>query len=39
MQFGHAGAGMHGQEEAAPSYPNGPQVGHLKLTAHAQSTN
>ena len=30
---------MHGQVGTLPSYPYGPQVGHLKLTAQLHSLN
>ena len=36
MQFGHDGYSMHGQLGIGPSYPLGPQVGHLKLAAQSQ---
>ena len=39
MQFGQTGAGIQGQLGTLPSYPYGPQVGHLKLTAQLHSLN
>jgi len=39
MQFGQTGAGIQGQVGTLPSYPYGPQVGHLKLTAQLHSLN